>query len=68
MACRNCGYTSSKGIVELSSTMVRIQLIENKRKAHSKKLILTPEQERNQRMGFHDGAKVPGSTIRKIDK
>ena len=30
MACRNCGYTNSKDIFELSSTTVRVQLIKNK--------------------------------------
>lgn len=56
MACPNCGYVLSK------------------RKGHVKKIKyikkrdLTADQQRNQRLGFHDGAKVPGSNIRKIDK
>jgi hypothetical protein len=68
-ACQKCGFTySKKANVEISSTTVRILMIEKKRKANIEKRKLTPGQERNQRMGFHKGAKVPGSNIRKIDK
>jgi hypothetical protein len=74
-ACGNCGFKKRNNYGEKGKAVFEFsELNRHKKKLFNKKTDekLTQEQvrerDRIKRLGFSEGAKVPGSHIRKIDK